>query len=233
MLGIIGGMGPKASLLFYQMITEKTGASTDQGNLDLILVSRASMPDRTDAILSGEKEKIERVKAILLKDAALLEDAGCRAIAVTCNTAHYFVDMIEDQVKIPFIHMIRETGKRLEDEVPGGKVAILATDGTVKTGLYQKELEARGLEAYVPTEAIQKLVMATIYDLIKAGKPSDAHIWKEIEDEIKEASCDAAILACTELSIVKNELDLGEFYFDPMNIMAEACLSYCRKFGDI
>ncbi|MDR4235333.1 aspartate racemase, partial [Priestia megaterium] len=91
MLGIIGGMGPMASAVFYDMISSKTDASCDQENRNLILLSHAGMPDRTRAILSKDEAQIEAVRSKLLADAMFLQNAGCTAIAVTCNTAHYFV----------------------------------------------------------------------------------------------------------------------------------------------
>ena len=233
MLGIIGGMGPMASSLFYDMITEKTGAKKDQENLDLILLSHSSMPDRTAAILSGEEERIEDVKEKLLVDAKYLEKTGCDAIAVTCNTAHFFIDMIEEEVGVPFIHLIRETAKECKKRFPEGKIAILATDGTIKTGLYQKALEKEGVESYTPRVATQEMVMAEIYKRVKAGLPADEYMWRDIEKEIKEEGCVGAILACTELSVVRVQLKLDDYYIDPMDVMAERCIEFFREKGEI
>ena len=233
MLGIIGGMGPMASALFYDMISSKTDASCDQENLDLILLSHAGMPDRTGAILSKDEVQIEAVRSKLLADAIFLQNSGCTAIAVTCNTAHYFVNMIEDELDIPFIHLIRETAEAVASEFGAKKVAVLATDGTIETKLYQDELSKRGVIAFTPKAEIQALVMHEIYDCIKSGKPADEEIWQKIEEYVKAEGCEAAVLACTELSVVKKELSLGSFYFDPMDIMAERCLDFYEKRGEI
>ena len=233
MLGIIGGMGPMASALFYDMISSKTDASCDQENLDLILLSHAGMPDRTGAILSKDEVQIEAVKSKLLADAMFLQNSGCTAIAVTCNTAHYFVNMIEDELDIPFIHLIRETAEAVASEFGAKKVAVLATDGTIETKLYQDELSKRGVIAFTPKAEVQALVMHEIYDCIKSGKPADEEIWQKIEEYVKAEGCEAAVLACTELSVVRKELSLGSFYFDPMDIMAERCLDFYEKRGEI
>ena len=230
MLGVIGGMGPLATSLFYDMIIDKTGAKRDQDNLNMIILNHADMPDRTGAILSGETEEVRRK---MLKDAMILELQGCDAIAVTCNTAHYFVDMIEKDVNIPFIHMIRETARELRKDFSGKPVAILATDGTIRTGLYQKEFEKNGILPYVPSEECQKKVMYTIYERIKMGKPADAAAFGEIGKELYEQGCAAAILACTELSVVKKQLALDSFYRDPMEIMADRCIDFFREKGEI
>lgn len=233
MLGIIGGMGPMASAVFYDMISSKTDASCDQENLDLILLSHAGMPDRTRAILSKDEAQIEEVRSKLLADAMFLQNAGCTAIAVTCNTAHYFVNMIEDELDIPFIHLIRETAEAVASEFGAKKVAVLATDGTIETRLYQDELSKRGVIAFTPKAEVQALVMHEIYECIKSGKPADEEIWEKIEKYVKEEGCEAAVLACTELSVVRKELSLGSFYFDPMDIMAERCLDFYEKRGEI
>lgn len=233
MLGIIGGMGPMASAVFYDMISSKTDASCDQENLDLILLSHAGMPDRTRAILSKDEAQIEAVRSKLLADAMFLQNAGCTAIAVTCNTAHYFVNMIEDELDIPFIHLIRETAEAVASRIGARKVAVLATDGTIETRLYQDELSKRGVIAFTPKAEVQALVMHEIYECIKSGKPADEEIWQKIEAYVKEEGCEAAVLACTELSVVRKELSLGSFYFDPMDIMAERCLDFYEKRGEI
>ena len=128
-IGVIGGMGPMASQLFYKMITEKTEAEKDQDHVNLVLVSDASMPDRTSAILAGDYDEVSEK---LLKDAKILEMCGCEAIGITCNTAHFFADLIKDELEIPIIHMIEETVQHISRKSPGAKVAVLATDGTEK-----------------------------------------------------------------------------------------------------
>lgn len=233
MLGIIGGMGPMASAVFYDMISSKTDASCDQENLNLILLSHAGMPDRTEAILSKDEAQIEAVRSKLYADAMFLQNAGCTAIAVTCNTAHYFVNMIEDELDIPFIHLIRETAEAVASRIGAKKVAVLATDGTIETRLYQDELSKRGVIAFTPKAEVQALVMHEIYECIKSGKPADEEIWQKIEEYVKAEGCEAAVLACTELSVVRKELSLGSFYFDPMDIMAERCLDFYEKRGEI
>ena len=233
MLGIIGGMGPMASAVFYDMISSKTDASCDQENLNLILLSHAGMPDRTEAILSKDEAQIEAVRSKLYADAMFLQNAGCTAIAVTCNTAHYFVNMIEGELDIPFIHLIRETAEAVASEFGAKKVAVLATDGTIETRLYQDELSKRGVIAFTPKAEVQALVMHEIYECIKSGKPADEEMWKKIEEYVKEEGCEAAVLACTELSVVRKELSLGSFYYDPMDIMAERCLDFYEKRGEI
>lgn len=233
MLGIIGGMGPAASSLFYQMITRKTKACCDQENLNLMILSHAGMPDRTTAILSKDESQINDVKDKILADARILQNCGCTALAVTCNTAHYFVNMIEEELEVGFIHMIRETALELAEKFRGKKVAVLATDGTIKTALYQDEFVKQGIVPFVPGKDIQKLVMHEIYDCIKSGLPADEPVWNKIDEDIRAHGCEAAILACTELSVIKSELNLPNYYYDTMEIMADRCIDFYALRGEI
>ena len=225
-LGILGGMGPFASQLFYKMINDHTKAEKDQDHIRVLLLSDSKMPDRTAAILSGN---LEETKNQILKDSLILSDMGCHMIAVTCNTAHFFVDLVKDQVPVPFVHMINETASSMAERFPGGRIGIMATDGTVKTGLYQKALEARGLESFAPSAEVQKLVMHEIYDCVKAGKPYDAEAFRLIEEEFRNAGCDNVLLACTELSVIKADENLSDWYTDPMLVMARKCIEACGK----
>ena len=149
-LGVLGGMGPQATQVFYQYVLDHTDASCDQEHLPTLILSDTLMPDRTKSILSGNTGPVyER----LLRDAQLLENCGCTAIAIPCNTSHYFVDRLQENISTPIIHMIRETANYLFQQ---GKrrPGILATDGTIQSGLYQKECAAVGLEAVAPAPDI-------------------------------------------------------------------------------
>lgn len=225
-IGIIGGMGPMASQLFYKMVTEHTAAERDQDHIDLILLSDASMPDRTAAILAGQYEGPYEQ---LLSDARLLERCGCEAIAITCNTAHFFADMIADKIGIPILHMIRETAAALAGRCPGGVIGVLATDGTVRTGLYQKALTERGLTPWTPPADIQEEVMYQIYGRVKKGLPCDRGRWGRIEAACRQAGCAAVVLACTELSVIKAGEDLEDWYVDPMEVLARKVIETAGK----
>ncbi len=227
--GIIGGMGPMATQLFYKMLIEKTSAKCDQDHLNTIILGHSTMPDRTAAILSGDKEKIEEICRYMYEDAHTLETLGCLAIGVTCNTAHYFVDMISDRINVPFIHMIRETAAEAAKTAEKEKVGILATDGTIKTGLYQKALEDQNVVPCVLDKEGQELVMYQIYDCVKAGKPADMKKWAIIDNKLKNMGCKKALLACTELSVIKADENLSDFYIDPMEVMADRALQFMGK----
>ncbi len=225
-IGIIGGMGPLSSQLFYKMITEHTQAQRDQDHVNLIILSDVMVPDRTKAILSGDHDAAYHR---LEEDAKFLEKSGCQGICIICNTAHFFADRLQKELSIPLLNMVRETARAAAHRTNFGKIGIMATDGTVKTGLYQKTLEAAGMEAFAPPEDIQKLVMYQIYERIKKGLPYDAQRWQDIEEAYKAAGCGSVILGCTELSVIKVDEKLSDWYIDPMEILAEKVIRFAGK----
>ncbi len=216
-------MGPQATLDFYQLVLNHTAADTDQQNVETVILSDTQMPDRTAAILSGAHTEI---LARLLKDAKMLEDLGCTAIAVPCNTSHYFLPKVQEDIGIPILHMIDEAAKYLAGQ---GKTrpAILATDGTLATKLSQTACEKYGLTAVAPTGEVQKQVMSIIYDEIKAGKTGTMKKFATIHSWVEESGCDCAILACTELSTFATYHPLPDLYVDAMDILAQRAVELC------
>ena len=224
-LGVLGGMGPQATNTFYQRIIDRTQAESDQEHLRVLIWSDAKIPDRTAGILGGDGEAVFRQ---LLEGARLLERSGCTVLAIPCNTSHYFADRLQGELGIPIIHMIRETVREICRE---GKrtVGILATDGTVRTGIYQRELEQAGLTAVTPPEDLQRVVMSIIYDEIKRGETGSREKFGEIDDFLRSSGCDCAILGCTELSVFRALHALPSFYIDAMEILAEQSILRCGK----
>ena len=222
-LGVLGGMGPQATQVFYQFVLDRTDATRDQDHIPALILSDTGIPDRTQAILSGETGELYQR---LLKDARLLENCGCTTIAIPCNTSHYFVDKLQEDVGVPILHMIRETAQELARQ---GKKrpGILATDGTIRTGLYQKECAAVGMEAVAPDALTQRLVMSIIYDEIKQGEQGSREKFAHIDRAIRRAGCDCAILACTELSVFSTYHSLPPFYLDAMAVLAQRAVTAC------
>ncbi|NCB63101.1 MAG: aspartate/glutamate racemase family protein [Clostridia bacterium] len=222
-LGILGGMGPQATLAFYQRILDMTDAGSDQEHLPTLIWSDTVVPDRTACILSGDTE---RVYAALLSGAKLLEREGCTALAVPCNTSHFFADRLQNELNIPLLNMVRLTARTMKDK-GCRRVGVLATDGTIQTKLYQTELERLGIEAVIPGEKAQRAVMTVIYDQVKSGKPADPGTFAAADLDLRAQGCDGAILACTELSVYRLDHGLPDFYTDAMDVLAAECVKTC------
>ncbi len=215
-LGVIGGMGPEASSYFYSEVIAHTVAERDQDHLDLLIVSQASMPDRTQAILTGEHDAL---LASMKTDVETLEAYGCANIAITCNTSHYFYDQIQAFTKVPVIHMPREAVKSAVAELGAHRIGVMGTDGTVRSGIYSAACEQAGVECVTPSLERQADVMSIIYDNIKAGLPADMHKFNNVMREFIRLDCDAVILACTELSVLKRDHEVPDMCLDAMDIL--------------
>lgn len=226
-LGIIGGMGPLATNVFYKMLIELTPAQKDQDHINMIILSHATMPDRTKAIESGDLSVLLNK---LQEDALLLEQSGADCIAIPCNTSHVVLDDIQKVVSIPIIHMVRETVEFLLNECGchDQKVGIMATDGTIHAEIFQNELIKRGLIPVIPTVENQKILMHIIYDGVKAGLPVDSDDFAEVENQLREDGCKKIILACTELSCYAMENPLSDIYVDAMEILSRKVISICK-----
>ncbi len=226
-LGVLGGMGPQATNTFYQFVIDRTDAQTDQEHVNALILSDSDMPDRTAAILGGGEAR-EAVYRRLLEDARLLEEAGCTCIAVPCNTSHFFLDRVQDHIGVPILHMIRETARLLAAQGlkrPG----ILATDGTIQTGLYQREFSIAGIQAVIPSPQAQRLVMSLIYDDVKAGRDGDPQKFAAVHQDLLSQGCDCGVLACTELSVFADKHHLPPFYTDAMAVLAQRAVEACHK----
>lgn len=224
-LGIIGGMGPAATDLLYQRIIARTDADCDQQHLDMIILNHSSMPDRTTAIKSGN---VDAVVDKLIEDAKFLQNSGVATIAIPCNTSHYFYDTVQKAVDVPIINMVRETVQTVKAK--GRKrICVLATDGTIMTGIYKTECEKAGLEYVAPDADTQKIVMQIIYDQIKKGFPGSLEDFQKIDRYAKANGCDGAILACTELSVLRQEQRLSDYYTDALEVLCEKAITTCGK----
>ena len=221
-LGVLGGMGPQATNTFYQRIIDRTQAESDQEHLRVLIWSDAKIPDRTAGIL-GTPDQAEAVYQHLLADAKLLERAGCTVLAIPCNTSHYFADRLQGELHIPLIHMIRETVSAIR-AMGKTTVGILATDGTVRTGIYQQALEAAPVT--LPAQ-LQRVVMSIIYDEIKKGETGSREKFGEIDAYLRQAGCDCAILGCTELPLAAEQMGLITPTVDPTEELAKAAIRFC------
>lgn len=222
-LGIIGGLGPMATAYLLQLIIEMTDAKTDQEHLDVIVFDRPSVPDRTAHIL--DKTKPSPLPS-MTATAKTLEQLGAGCLCAPCVTSHYFYKELSSSVSVPFLNMVEETAKELKTagkQRPG----ILATTGTVSTGLFQKAFEKEGLQAVLPDEAGQALVMSLIYDDIKAGKPADPKKFQKVSEMLYSSGCDCIVLGCTELSLIKKSAGLDGRYLDALEVLAKRCVEEC------
>ena len=218
-LGIIGGMGTEATSYFFEELANHTKVSKDQDHIDTVILNHASLPDRTEAILS---KKTDKLLELLIKDVKTLEKLGVENIAIPCNTSHYLYDDLQKETAIPIIHMIRESVVAATTQFDNvKKIGIMATNGTIRTGVYHKEIEALGLTPIVPSEEQQADVMSLIYDDIKSGKSGDFAKYERAYHDLMAGGSDVIILACTELSVFKKKHTIHDNCLDALDILVK------------
>lgn len=227
-LGIIGGMGSKATSVFFERIVDSTDANKDQEHIDMVILNHATLPDRTAVIHENREE--EFLNAIE-KDIKLLEFAGVDNIAIPCNTSHYFYEKMTNMTDINIINMVEETVKKVHSRIGDkAKVGILATEGTLSTGVYEKVCNQYELDLYIPNKSIRQQTMKIIYDNVKNNSIIDS---KELEQIIKrlltEKKCECVIIACTELSCIKLSDDIAKYCIDAMDVLVEKAIELSGK----
>ena len=224
-IGILGGMGPLATADLFRKIVLLTKASCDNDHIRIYIDNNPAIADRTAAILSGGESPLpEMIKAL-----RNLEACGASFIVMPCNTAHYFLPELQKLTRVPFISMLAATARTCAAQYPGKCAAVLATKGTLKTGLYSQALAREGLRCLLPDEAEQDVLMHLIYDVVKAAKPlaPEAEAWQALLSGLRARGADYFILGCTELPIVAQELPTGERFIDPTAELAKAAIRFC------
>lgn len=224
-IGILGGMGPMATCDLMKKIIDNTDASCDQEHLRICVDSNTNIPDRTSAILGQGKDP----RPEMIKSAVRLRSMGADVIIVSCNTAHYFLSDVEKCVDIPILQMPRETAKSLREQ--GVKMAVLlATDGTLQSGLYDRELTDQGIVCIHPNAEEQQMIMSLIYDYVKAGKPYP-HFEKirAMQERLAKQGVESMILGCTELPIAFAQWDAIIPTIDPTDVLARSAIRHTNN----
>lgn len=220
-LGIIGGMGPLASVDLQERIIMNTQAKSDAEYLHVITDCNGKIPDRTQAILYGGESPLPEME----KSVRRLEAAGVDFLTIACHTAHYYLSDLRKLTPLPFISILDTSFAEIERrEVKS--LCILSTKGTYETGMYENECETRGLKLIPLNEEEKNLVMDVIYG-IKAGK-MDFHLEKvqELIRKKQEEGAEVFLLACTELPLYFRGKDFGVDCIDATDVLARNLVLY-------
>jgi aspartate racemase len=234
-VGVVGGVGPAATVDFMQKIVRNTPAARDQDHIKVHVEQNPQIPDRTENLVGDGLDPTIALYATCKK----LEDGGADLIAIPCNTAHAYVERIQGSLGIPIVNMLTVTAETIRTQFPQlTQVGLLATSGTVGSGVYQRELAAHGLAQLIPAPAMQERVMNAIYGRhgVKAGYTEG-----ECQDDIRAAlddlvrqGAEVVILGCTELPLL---LPSGPWthhdgatltLVDPTETLARRCVTYAR-----
>jgi len=243
MIGILGGMGTQAGLDFCNKLAVLNRGKIDQEYPLFLLYNKSNIPGRPESIGSQTKNlsnkstnkkskaKYNKVLKSLLKGCKLLEKNKCKFIVIPCNTAHYWFDDLQNKINIPIINMPKEVFKFTKKKCKkNSKVGLLATEGTLKTGVYKKFFE-KDYQLIEPSQKIQKLSVNKAIKLVKMGNvKAAAKAIKPAIDSLIKMKCKKIILGCTELPIAifafksfKN-VKSSKVFLDPNLILAHSAM---------
>lgn len=224
-LGILGGLGPMSTVYFCELLNRHTAAARDADHIDMLISSRATTPDRTAYILD---KRAPDPLPVMLTEAHRLEAAGVDLIVVPCNTAHYFYDGLSANCKVPILNIIDETCAHLS-RVGVEKFGLLATEGTIRSGAYERFCTPRGLTCITPTKEEQALISEIIFGQIKQNKPVDMDAFDSVVNSLRSRGCEKIVLGCTELSLLKKQGLDDELFVDSLDILAYRTILACGK----
>ena len=227
-IGILGGMGPEASVDMFSKIITSNPVTKDQEQLRIIVYCNSKIPPRSQATLSrGEDPRPE-----LIRSAELLEASGAGLVVIACNAAHFFHTDIQKSVSIPVLHIMREVAGEIQHSAEQFKtVGLLAGTTTVKTGLYDEVLEEIGVRVLSPDmDEEQERVNSSIYE-IKKGNKGVKQILVDIAEKMAAKGAQAIILGCTEVPLVIRDGDLSVPVIDATQVLADAAIRMAKAGG--
>ncbi|TPJ71784.1 amino acid racemase [Mesorhizobium sp. B2-7-1] len=223
-LGIIGGLGPLASADFYFKLTRMTEAFSDNQHVPSVILSVPQLPNRTEAILAGHDGPL----APLMAAVSTLNALGVACIAMPCNTAHHWYEKLVANSQAEIIHIGDAVAAEIRRGLDRGRVANLATRGTLASGFYQERISVAGFEPCLPADTEFQERVDSAIGLVKAGSIAQAAAETERALHLAQlAGADAALLGCTELSVVSASLGdtNGLIVIDSNAALARACLT--------
>lgn len=226
-VGILGGMGPEATIDLFARIVEKTHAQKDEDHLRIIIDNNPKMPSRQDAILKGTESPVPALR----ETARNLERAGADFILIGANTPHYFYDDIAQAVRIPVLHIIDEAAKETIRLVPGAtRVGVLATSAAMKIKLYQKSFAKYGIQVVDVPGELQDQIQKSIFSFKYDGLTSEnVNLMVTAAECLIANGAQALIMGCTEIPLILKAREFPVPLIDPNEIIAAVAVAYAKN----
>jgi aspartate racemase len=224
--GVMGGMGPEATVDFMAKVVALTASGRDQDHVHMIVDQDPSVPNRRDAIGGDGTEVTKRLAAM----AKRLEEAGADFLVLVCNTAHVMLDGVHKARRIPFVSIIDESIAEIDRRCASAKiVGIMATDGCLDTGIYQRAVEASGRTSLVPDVAGKARLMSLI-DTIKAGdKGAEVSAgMKSVAQSLVDSGAEVIVGGCTEIPIVFEGDGFAVPVISSTNVLAQRTIAFAK-----
>jgi aspartate racemase len=228
-IGILGGMGPRATVDLFLKLVEATPAVVDRDHIPVVVYSVPQVPDRTEAILRGGPSPVGELR----RGIYTLENAGASVIVVACNTAHHWFDEMQESARVPLLHIVDAAIDELQGVTrSGARVGLMGTSGTITSGVYGRRLAQAGFQIVVPYPGEQGDVDRGIA-LVKAGRSEEgaAH-FRRVLDALIARDASTIVLACTEIPVALGAEHLSVPIIDATAALARYCVRYWRSRND-
>ncbi len=225
-VGVLGGMGPEATVDFLAKVIALTPADKDQDHVHMLVDHNPKVPNRQFAILADGEDP----RPALAVMAQGLQEAGADFLVVPCNTAHVFQSAITTATTIPLISIIDVTIEAISVQCPGaGKVGVLATDGCLRAGIYQDALADAGYEAILPSDVeLQELMQ--LLNGIKGGVQGDevTAAMRQLANALEARGAQAIVAGCTEIPLVLEATMLSVPLISSTDVLAQKTVQLAR-----
>ena len=230
-VGILGGMGPEATIDIFTDIVKHTHIENDNDHLRIIIDNNPKLPSRQDAILKGT----ENPGPAMATTAQNIEKAGADFIILGANTAHHFYHYVKDAVNIPVLHIIEETVLETINSVRGiKKVGVLATKGAMKTGMFQNAFKDVDVEVTDVPNDILELVHTAVFSFRAEGiNESNLAMMKKAVSFLIENGSEAIVMGCTEIPLILKNQTIDVALINPNDVIADITVKYAKHEIDV
>lgn len=228
-LGIIGGMGSRACSLFFNKVIDYCPADTDQDFIEIVVHNNTDIPDRTRAIIYNETSPLKEI----IRSIRLMDQSQVDILVLTCNTSYYFYDEFSKYAQARILHPMQLVRQYVQEH-HFSKVGLLATTGTIQSGIYHKEFWKHGIPLLtLDTGDQEDLFMQSVYmeNGLKSSSISGSAVklMHNAMQRLLDMGVDTIIAGCTEVPLALNPGNVPVAFIDPMDILARAVVAECYQ----
>lgn len=223
-VGVIGGMGPEATVELMRRVIAATPAADDADHIHMIVDNNPKVPSRIAALIEGTGESPGPAIAAMAKR---LERAGADFLVIPCNTAHHYWPDAAEAVSIPVWHMVDLTLLRVAEESASARIGMLASPALRQIGLYEPACAAHGVALLYPRRERELL---EVIRAVKANRfaKHELRILNDAARQLMRSGADALVLGCTEFSLIADRLEVDIPVFDTLQVLAEQIVSQVK-----
>jgi len=226
-IGVLGGMGPEATIYFMQQVVDAVQARDDADHIPMLVDNNTQVPSRIKAILEGGGED---PGPVLVQMAKGLVASGAEALVMPCNTAHYYADQVASATDRPFLDMVALTCAEAARIAPGGRIGLLGSPALQHVGVFEAPLAKAGLSPVYVRE--QDRVLATIRSIKSQGASEfAAHSLSDLCEQMRADGADAICVCCTEFSLLADDIETRLPMVDALQVLVSATVDFARSCG--